>query len=76
MTITTRQQKLVEELRRNRQMRGIRMNTRVLYELWPQLFGTRKQPNGCNQCLRNDMNKFFTEYEKLEAQGDIEVLPD
>ncbi len=74
--ITERQSKLLEELRSRRLIRGIKMNTRIVYELWPALFGVAKKPNGCNACLRSDMNQFFTKIEQLEAQGEIHVVTD
>ena len=72
--VTQRQEEMVAELMEKRRMRGVKINTRILYELWPQLFGIKKRPNGCNACLRADMNQFLTKWEQLAKDGEIEVI--
>ena len=73
--ITKRQLAMVEELRERYTVRGnIKLNTRIVYELWQPFFGVRKRPNGCNACLRADMNQFMTKYDQLSNEGQIEVI--
>ena len=74
--VTSRQLQMVRDLELMQNIRGRTINTRIIYELWPQLYGVKKRPNGCNACLRSDMGKFLTYFKKLEEAGDIEVLPE
>ena len=74
--ITQRQQQMVEELREKQNLRGIKINTRIVYELWPLFFGVKRRPNGCNACLRADMNQLLTKYDHFANEGDIRVVPD
>ena len=72
--ITERQEQMVAELKERYQWRNISLNTRIVYELWPQLFGVKKRPNGCNACLRADLNAFFQKWDQLAREGEIEVI--
>ena len=74
--ITSRQQEMVQELKERHNIRGIKLNTRIVYELWPKLFGVRKKPNGCNACLRADMNNFLQKFDQLQQAGQIELRED
>lgn len=73
--VTQEQADKVAELKAKAHIKGgVRINTIIIYELWPLLFGIRKKPNGCNSCLRNDMRTFLTQWDKLAAAQEIEIL--
>ena len=74
--ITPRQLQMVRDLELLQNTRGRTINTRVVYELWPLMYGVKKRPNGCNACLRADLNKFITDFKKLEQEGNVTILTD
>ena len=75
--VNAQQVEQIETLRKKVNMRGgSKMQTRVIYELWPQLFGIRRVPNGCNKCAVNDVKAFIAKYDELVAAGDVKFLTD
>ena len=63
----------VYTLESEQRIRGRRINTRIVYELWPRMFGVRKVPNGCGACQKSDMNVFLTHCKKLKENDLITV---
>lgn len=78
--IEVTQQELQEirelELKVNKVGGGVKINARVIYNLWPQLFQTRKVPNGCGKCMRNDIRAFLDRFAEEETLGNVKILTD
>jgi len=73
--VTAEQAAQIEEIRAKSRIRGgVRINTIIIYQLWPLLFGVSKKPNGCNSCLRADLNAFMTKWDHLKNHGELEIL--
>lgn len=54
-------------------VRGLRLNTRIIYQHWKTLFGVNKAPNGCPSCMRTDLSNFASRWRELERMGMIEI---
>jgi hypothetical protein len=54
-------------------MRGKRINTKIVYELWPKLFGLRKVSNGCNACSLADLGNFAMAWKALVDADAIQI---
>lgn len=63
----------VQDLRKVANIRGKHINTRIVYELWHKLFGVKKVPNGCSNCLKTDLRTFLTKWIQLEEAGEIQL---
>ena len=62
----------VENLVKHFGTKGRTLHTKIIYQLWPQLFGVKKRPNGCGACLRTDARTFIEAWKKLDA-ADIHI---
>lgn len=52
---------------------NMKLNTKIVYQLWYSFFGVRKAPNGCGSCMRTDLYNFITQYNELNNVGLIKV---
>ena len=69
--LTTEENSKIEYLVANHNKGNMKLNTRVIYQLWPQFFGIKKVPNGCGACHRNDLLNFVNQYKELNNIGKI-----
>jgi len=71
--LTQEQINQIEHLVANHNKGGLKLNTRVIYQLWPQFFGVKKVPNGCGACHRTDLLNFVNQYKELNNIGKIVI---
>jgi hypothetical protein len=64
--LTKEQADAIEYLVAHHNIGGLKLNTRVIYQLWQQFFGVRKVPNGCGACHRTDLLNFVNQYNELK----------
>jgi len=71
--LTTEQLAQIDYLDQFKNRGNMKLNTRVVYQLWLPFFGVRKAPNGCGACMRTDLLNFITKYNELNNIGLIKV---